>query len=314
MPAPPPRHFPSGFARSAGLALFAALLLAATGCQRTPAPPAAAHRPAQAVQLLAQRLRVNDAAGFAAIALPPALHARVEASWRAGHSRWPLEELPLDARLPALLATLSAPRAAATLQADFERQFANSGRELRSAATSLGVFGVEYLRNEGDYSDAEREHYIQAVQALSRWAAAAPLDDRMRARQLIADLTAAARRAGIDDSEDFARLGMADSLARLGPFLGAFKRALKPYGLDLDATLAGVQAELVEQTGDTARVRLRYALGGAPVDAIVPMRRVGGRWYLEDFLRDAEASLQPEPTPGTQLAGRGPAGARTGSP
>jgi hypothetical protein len=314
MPAPLPR-LPSRCVRSAGLALCAALLLVAGGCQRNPAPPpAAAQRPAQAVQLLAQRLHANDAAGFAAIALPPALHARVEAAWRAGHSRWPLEELPLDARLPALLATLSAPRAATTLQAGFDRQFAHAGRELRSAATSLGVFGVEYLRNEGDYSEAEREHYVQAVQALSRWAAAAPLSDRARARQAIAGLTTAARRTGIDGADDFPRLGMADSLARLGPFLGAFKRALKPYGLDLDATLAGVQAELVEQTGDTARVRLRYVLGGDPVDAIVPLRRVDGHWYLEDFLRDAEASLQRDPAPGTQLAGGGPAGARAGSP
>ena len=291
-----------------------ATLVGLAGCDRAPPPQPGAERPAQAVLLLAQRLRANDAAGFAAIALPPALHARVEAAWRTGQSRWPLDELPLDAKLPSLLATLSAPGAAMQLQASFDRQFAHDGRQLRSAATALGLFGVEYLRNEGDYSDAEREHYVQAVQALSRWAAGAPLSDRVRARQLIGTLTGAARRTGIDAGDDFARLGMADSLARMGPFLGAAKQALKPYGLDLDAAFAGMQADLVAQTGDTAQVRLRYTLGRDPIDAIVPVRRVDGRWYLDDLLRDAEASLRPVQAPGTRVADRGPASAGAGSP
>ena len=289
-------------------------LLALAACTPTLPPPAGADRPAQAVLLLAQRLRANDASGFAAIALPPALHARVEAGWRTGRSRWPLEELPLDAKLPALLATLAAPGAGTRLQASFDRQFAQNRRELQSAAISLGLFGVEYLRNEGDYSDAEREHYVQAVQALGRWAAAAPLSDRTRARQLIGTLTSAARRTGIDAPDDFARLGMAQSLARIGPFLGAIKQGLKPYGLDLDASFAGMQADLVAQTGDTAQVRLRYPLAGDPIDAMVPMRRIDGRWYLDDLLRDAEASLRPAQAPGTRVADRGPASAGAGSP
>ncbi len=287
------------------------LLLALPGCHREPDPAPGAERPAQALQLLAERLRANDPAGFAIVAIPPDLHARVEAGWRAGRTRWPLDELPLDRRLPSLLATLSAPDAAAGLQAAFDRQFAKSGSELHSAAVSLGLFGTEYLRNREDVSTAEREHSLQVVQALSRWGATAPLDDRRRARQAIGLLTAAARRTGIDGEDDFARLGMPDSLARLGPFLGAFKQALKPYGLDLDASLASIEADLVEQTGDTARVRLRYTLGRDAIDTMVPMRRIEGRWYLTGLLRGAETSLQPHAVPGASVARR--AAVRPGS-
>lgn len=283
--------------------ILSSLLFALAGCREEPAPEPGAQRPAETLQLLAQRLRANDVAGFATVALPSELHARIEAGWRAGRTRWPLEELPLDERLPQLLATLSAPGAQAGLLAGFDRQFARSGGELREAAVSLGLFAVQYLRSEGDYSQAERDHYIQAVQALSRWGASAPLEDRRRAQQFIASLTAAARRTGIDEADDFARLGMAASLARLGPFLGTAKQALKPYGLDLDASLAGVQAELMEQRGDTARVRLRYPLGGDTVDTVVPMRRVDGRWYVDAFLRDAQASLPAQPATGAIVAG-----------
>lgn len=297
-------------------AFACALVLAA--CQRTPPAVPGGERPTQAVLQLAQRLRANDTAGFATAAVPPALHARLETAWRTGRSRWPLDELPLEDRLPGMLAALSDDDARTSLQATFDRQFAHAGDDLRSAATSLGVFGVEYIRNEGDYSAAERDHYTQSVAALSHWAAAAPLSDQKRARGAIALLTAAARRTGIAAPEDLANLGMEESLERLGPFLRAMKQALGSYGLDLDATLDGLQATLVQQAGDTATVRVRYVLGRQPVDTLLVVQRIDGRWYLEDYLRNAEASLEgpgrPSRAPASAVATPGRAGAGAASP
>jgi hypothetical protein len=272
------------------VSLVAAALLAA--CAKAPPPQPGAERPAQAVRALVDRLRANDLAGFATVAVPPPLHARLETAWRTGRSRWPLDELPLDDRLPAMLAALSQPDARTDLQRTFDGQFANSADELRSTATSLGVFGVQYFRNEGDYSAAERDHYTQTITALSRWAAQAPLSDAKRARRAIAILSTAAAETGITTPEDFANHGMAESLERLGPFLAATKQVFGSYGLNLDATFDGLEATLVQQTGDTARVRVRYLLAGEQVDTILDVRRVGGRWYLADYLRNAEASLE----------------------
>lgn len=275
------------------IALLGLSLLAA--CQREPAAPVAddgATRPAQAVRTLAAQLRDNDLVGFSHAAVPPALHARLEAGWRDGRSRWPMDELPLDERLPALLATLSAPGAEARLQASFDRQFARADKELKAAAVTLGLFGIQYVRSEGDYSDADREHYLQDIAALGRWASTAPLADPHRARATIAQLGGAARRTGIASDADFSRLGMQASLQRLGPFVAALKTGFARYGLDLDASLDSVQATLLEQTGDHARVRLRYRLGDGEVDTVLALQRVDGHWYLRDYLRHAEASLQ----------------------
>ncbi|MCI4567893.1 hypothetical protein [Lysobacter sp. CFH 32150] len=269
----------------------ALLLCLLAACQRQ--PQGGETRPAQAVQALADRLRDNDLTGFAAMAVPPALHAQLEAGWRDGRSRWPLDELPLDERLPGLLAVLSAKDAETKLQATFDREFARAGRDLQAAAAALGLFGMQYVRNEGDYSAEERAHYLQSIDALSRWASAAPLSDPQRARRTIALLTAAARRSGIDDDADFAALGMADSLDRLQPVFAAFKRTFAGYGLDLDASFASVDARLLQQTGDSARVRLHYRLGPGEIDSVVSMQRIDGRWYLRDYLRHAEASLVP---------------------
>ncbi len=292
--------------------LFALCLLAGvllSGCRREggdAAVPLAggATKPAQAVRLLTRHLHDNDLDAFARDAVPPALHAQLETAWREGRTRWPLDELPFDERLPALLGALAAPGSEAKLQKTFDRQFSRADAELKAAAASLGLFGVQYVRNEGDFSAAERDHYAQFVSAISRWGMSAPLGDPQRARVAIPQLAAAARKTRLASEADFARVGMHDSLRRLSAFLATAKQVLGRYGLDLDDSLHNLEAGLQSQTGDSAKVRMRYTLGGQPIDTVVEVERHGGRWYLSDYLRHAEAAVAapvrqaPAPAPG----------------
>lgn len=279
-----------------------ALALAA-GCQREPAAPQAQApqaTPTGAVTAMAAKLKGGDLAGYASTAVPPALHAELEAAWREGRSHWPLSELPLAGKLAPLLAAFAAEGSEAKLQAAFDRQFAGAERELDAAAESLALFGVEYVRNEGDFSDAERQHYAQVIEALGAWAAAAPLADPQRAKASIVRLAAAARAAGLDEPDDFTALGMAGSLERLQPFLAASMRTLADYGLDLRASLDGLQVEALSQDGDRAQVRIRYPLAGRTISTEMDLERIDGRWYAADSLRNARASLArdedaPEP-------------------
>lgn len=254
------------------------------------ATTAGATKPAEAVRLLTQHLHDNDLEAFARDAVPPALQPQLERAWREGRTRWPLTELPFDERLPQLLASLSAPGSEKKLQQVFDRQFSGADAELKAAAMSLGLFGVQYIRSEGDYSDEERQHYAQFIQAISQWGLSAPLGDPQRARRVIPQLTTAARRTGLASEADFRKAGMQESLRRLGPFVATAKKALATYGLPLDDSLSGLQASLQQQTGDHARVRLRYTLGETDIDTVVAVERRGGRWYLSDYLRHAEAA------------------------
>lgn len=279
--------------------LCACVLLAA--CRPSAQAPAASvlpggnTRPAQAVRLLTAHLRANDFDAFARDAVPPALHAQLQVAWHEGRTRWPLDELPLAGRLPAMLASLSAPDAQARLQQAFDRQFANETSQLRAAAISLGVFGAQYVSHEGAYSADERAHYAQLIQAMSRWAAAAPLGDAQRAQRVIPQLVAAARRTGLVDAGQFAHLGMDASLQRLGPFAATLKQALAQYGLRLDDSLDDMQVTLLQQTGDSAQVRMRYRLGDSDIDTVVTVQRVAGHWYLGDYLRHAQAAVATPP-------------------
>lgn len=273
------------------VAAAACLLLAACGSGDDGGGVAGADAtPAQVVRRLTSHLRHNDFDTFAREAVPPALHAELDLAWREGRTRWPLDQLPFGSHLPRMLDSLAAPGSEARLQRIFDRQFAGAERELRSAATALGVFGAQYVGNEGDFSDGERQHYAQLIAATAQWAERAPLADRARARTAISALSAAARRSGLTSEAAFRDAGIDSGLRRMGPFAAAFKRVLADYGLRVDADLATLEASLQQQTGDTALVRMRYRFAGQPIDAVVAMERIDGRWYVSDFLRHARAA------------------------
>ncbi|RYZ70454.1 MAG: hypothetical protein EOP91_13410 [Lysobacteraceae bacterium] len=286
-----------------GLALLA-------GCRGEPSAPATAKAvadgPEAAVQQLARRLQDNDLAGFARDAVPPAEHAALETAWREGRSRWPLTELPLDEQLEPMLAALAAPGSERSLQQAFRRNFAYQDKDLKDAARSLGLFGVQYVKREGVFTEEERLHYAQVITALSEWAQRAPLADPQRGSVAIPALAAAARKTGLASEQAFREAGMHASLQRLGPFFAQAKASLASYGLSLDETLLGLRTELVEQQGDQARVRLRYPLGGRQVDTVAGLQRLDGRWYLSDHLRHARAALAPPAEDSGQLPGPGP--------
>jgi hypothetical protein len=116
------------------LALLALLLLLG-GCKPSPTPAPGttdgATRPAQAVRLLTAHRHDNDLVAIARDAVPPALHAQLQTAWRDGRTRWPLDELPFDDRLPALLKSLADPGSEAQLQHVFDRQFSVPGPNSR---------------------------------------------------------------------------------------------------------------------------------------------------------------------------------------
>lgn len=293
-------------------ALMAGLLaLALAGCGEDAPPPGAASAPEQSVLVLAGRLRDNDLVGFAHDAIPPGLHPAMAEAWRSGRTRWPLDELPFDHRIPGMLATLSEPGAEKRLQRDFDRQFGNAHGEIRSAARSLGLFGVKYLENDRSLSADERHHAVQLVAAFSAWGEQARLGDPKRARAALARLGLAARRTHLTSEAAFREAGMDESLRRMGPMWAALKDTLRSYNLDLDDSLGKLEATVVERDGDRARVRMRYPLAGRTIDTVVAVERIDDHWYLSDFVRHARAATTPPPpstpAPASTVPGATPA-------
>lgn len=286
--------------------LVTVLCLLAIACAPAPVAPQVdvpTTPPAQAVAQLVRDLRRDDLEAYARHAVPPALYERLKVAWRENRTVWPLTELPLDDRLPSMITALAAPNAEQALMKTFQRQFAGEQGELRSAAKTLGLFAVKYIRDEDAYSLEERDHFVQLVGAMGGWAQRAPLADSKRAQAALPQLVSAARLTGLSAPGAFAEAGMERSLRRLGPFSERFKRVTAQYGLDLNEALDSVKATLTQQIGDTAEVRVRYVLAGKPIDALVAVERMDGGWYLTDAVRRAEAEANrglpdaPPPAP-----------------
>ncbi|HAI59522.1 MAG TPA: hypothetical protein DCM32_06550, partial [Xanthomonadaceae bacterium] len=92
-------------------------------------------------------------------------------------------------------------------------------------------------------------------------------------------------------------------------FRGA-KAIAAAFGVDVQAALSQVQAEVVEidPAGDRAVVRVRYPLLGQQVEFQQPMVRIDGGWYREDAIDALNAALAAEaeaaPAPGAATAAR----------
>lgn len=274
--------------------LLGAALVLLSACKREPAElPGANAEPAAAVSQLVGHLRRNDLAAYARAAVTPAQYANLETAWREGRSRWPLSSLPLGGELPALLQSLSQPGAEQRLLRAFDTQVAGQGAGIKQAAHSMGLFGVQYLRNQGDYTPEQRAHYVQLVNALAEWAGAAPLADRQTAQAAIPRLVAAARATGLSEPGAMQAMGMEESLRRLGPFVKEFKAVLDSYGLSLDASLDATRVGLVSQQGDQARVHLQYPLAAEQIDTSANLVRIDGHWYLEGIQQEVGEILHP---------------------
>lgn len=272
-------------------------------CGRKPVElEGATSEPAAAVRDLVAYLQRDDLAGFAQAAVPPSDYAALDTAWREGRSTWPLSELPLDDKLVPVLKALAAKGSEARLQRSFDQQFAHQNADLRDAARSLGLFGTQYIKKEGEYTTEERQHYTQIIAALSQWAQSAPLGDPALARSSIKGLAAAARQTGIDSEQDLRAAGMHEGLRRLSPFLAETKRTFARYDLPLEDTLTQLRTGLVKQQGDFATVRIHYPLGETDIDSQVQLERRNGRWYLSEYLHQAELARASVPVPVTDAA------------
>ena len=81
------------------------------------------------------------------------------------------------------------------------------------------------------------------------------------------------------------------ALEKGGIALRGVKEVLGIYGLDVDHSLAGVQAKVLQSTDDTATVEVTYPLLDRTHRFELEMVRRDGGWYSAEAVREAEADL-----------------------
>lgn len=287
--------------------LFALLALAA--CQRDAEPvPGAPDEPVAAVEALAEALREGDLKRYAELSLPPAMHAQQKALWRQQVAA----KNPVDAeqaqRYAELMAQLTAPDAEAALWAKAEPKLVALEQELGPkwtlGVTMLSGFATTAISASETMSEAEKGHATGVVTALAEWAGdQAQFTDRERAKQALGVAVRTARELDLPDVAAIEALEYDPMLEKAGVAFRAFKEVVSAYGIDADAALSQVQAEVIAIDGPSALVRVRYPLLGQEVRFEQPMRQIDGGWYREDAIEALERSVaELDAAPATGMA------------
>lgn len=280
-------------------ALLALLLLtlALVACKReTPADEARAPGdPVEAIETMAAALRQNDLVRYSHLSLPPDLNARSAALW----DRRAAEAEPASAedaeKYDRLMARLMSPGAEDDLARDLDQHLARLEQEIGGQwplmQATATIFLNAAIQANTELSEDEKAHGTEVVTQLIDWADPALFTDRARGRQAITVAVDTARELQLPTLAEARRLTHAPAMEKAGIALAGTKQLLRIYGLDLDAMLDGVAAELVAAEGDTATVKVSYPLQGKTVAFEMDMVRRDGAWYGASAVRDAEAEL-----------------------
>lgn len=300
------------FPTARALAALLLLAFALAGCRREPEPADQARAPGDpvsAVEAQAEALKDNDLVRFSRLGLPPGLHARTEALWNQRVAEAPPAD-PEEAREYAeVMARLMAKDAEAQLMRDLEPKLAQFEAEMAGQwplmQATAGIFLNAAIEANTELDAAQKAHGQSLVSALLAWAKPELIADRARARRAIAALSRTARELDLPTLEDARALEMMPAMEKGSIALAGLKEATRAYGLDLDASLEGMQVELLSQEGDQARVKVDYPLLGETVSFEMDLVRVEGGWYGAEAIRQAEADLAEA---GQAAVAAGPAG------
>lgn len=291
---------------------MALALLGVAGCTSSTAP----REPVAAVEGLARAVRDDDLVRYSRLSLPPELHARMEARWKARLAAAPPPRPQEIADYDRWMGRLTAPGAEQEIIAKAAPRLDKLEKEigaqwpLMQATAKIFINGV--IQANDSLSPAEKDHAQAVGGALAAWLQPELVTDRDRARQAIAIVVATARELDLPTLADARRLEMIPALEKAGTGLRGLKRLGKVYGFDANAALDQLEAKVDKVEGDTALVEVTYPLLGEEIAFEMELVRLDGRWYPADAVRDAEAELaRPLPVAAAPAAPAGPAPAQT---
>lgn len=299
------------------------------GCSKQEEAGPAAVEPAsldaaQTVEAQAAALRKGDLLGFLNLALPPERFQEMQARWPERIKQDPATEEE-KREFAEAMAKMTAEGAEEKLFAELEPQLAKAEAEM-GAQLPLMVgmgrgFAVQAINQSEQLSGEQKQQAVQFVDAFARWIESAQPFDRERARKALASMVATARKLGIKTLDEVEAMDFETAMRKAGEVYLGVRDVLKVYGLDLDAALASVQAEVKSVEGDQAVVVVRYTLFDQPLSFETRMTRREGRWYGSEALREfervakaeasggsattaAEAGVEKEPEPAPAAPGR----------
>ncbi len=272
------------------------LLLSACGEQgdqaREPSagvPDAGELAPHEAVEQSVAALRDNNIKGFLKLTLPEAKYADMQAQW-AKKKQEPIKPEE-KAEYEETMKRLTQEGAEEKLMADIRPQLEQMAPQMPMFVGMFqGIVQSAIAQNE-DMSDTQREQAQSALTAMAGWAQRTDLASPDLAEQAVAAACETARELDLPTLEDVRALDFDEMLAKAGTLFAGLKEVLAVYDLNVNEAMDSVDAETVNQDGDTATVRTTFQFLGTEQSVDSELIRVGERWVSKEAM---EAEIGPQ--------------------
>lgn len=283
------------------VALASALLV---GCGKDEATQTAAPAEKAAVQTAApataatamdaqiKAFRSNDLKALLEAALPAAEIERMRSEWDKNRAE-PITDAD-RAEFADSWGKITAADGVDKIMAEMEPQLAQLKPQLAGMIAMGQGMATMTIAESTELTDAQKAQATAFMNGLSGWLGKTDFADPALMRKSLTALADGLRATGITKLDDIKALSFDELLAKFGPAVGGVKNALAAYGFSLDAIADSVKTEIVSEAGDTAKLKVSYALFDAPMSFESEMQKVDGKWYGKDMLAQLEKAKAEE--------------------
>lgn len=140
---------------------------------------------------------------------------------------------------------------------------------------AMGAGMLQMQVANSSVSEEEKASATKAITAIQTWAGKTDFADPKRARVAVTALVDAAKSIDLKTPEDVKALNFDQAMDKAGVCFDGFKKALKAYDFDLDATLASVKATDLAKPGE---VEIKATVFGTELTSKANLTQREGRW------------------------------------
>jgi len=265
--------------------------------------------PAEVTERIAANLKEDNLLGAIQAAIPPADFETLQLEYEKDRKQPPS---PADSAEYAMhMKSLTESDAETKLMAELEPLLVKYETEIAGQLPMFLAMGRGYsqqwLQEEKTLSAEQKTQLGQVIDAVAKWLESVNFADRARAKQAIAKVVATARTLDLPTLEAVRALTFEEAMGKAGLMSAGVKDVLAVYGFDINANLASIEAKVLEEAGDTARLSVSYRLFDQALSTETAMVRRDGRWYGKDTLAklDRERSAPAVAREGDDESGDG---------
>lgn len=255
--------------------------------------------PAEVTERIAADLKTDNLLAALQAAVPPVVLDEMKAEYEKSRAKVPSEAERVE--FADNMAKLTADSAEATLMAELEPMLVKYETEMAAQLPMFVAMGNGYaqqwLKEDKTMSEDQKKQITQMIDGVGKWLGSVNFADRKLAADAISRIVAGARALQLKTIEEAKALTFEQAAGKASIISATVKDVLALYGLKINDALGSVQASVVSEQADAARISVEYKFFDQPQKVETDMVRQQGRWYGKDTLakieRDRAAASAP---------------------